>query len=167
MINILRSIITERLNAYKQERDELLKIAKLPLVTVAGQVPAYSPEIRRLIAYVDAYTDILNRLDAKVVDIADVGPTMTEGEKQLAMLNSFLGEISPENWVTEILDRSNPEMVDRLTTVVSCLTFCPTNFPAMLYLWYMNKFHPPTPKFDVPMEPIDTPPSPPSAPDAA
>jgi len=166
LLNIIRSLITERLNAYKKERDELIKISKLPLIVPAGQTPNYSPEIRRLIAYVDAYTDILNRIDTKVVDIADVSPTMTEGEKQLAMLNSFLGEISPENWVTEILDRSNPETVERLTKAVDSLTFCPANFPAMLYLWYMNKFHPATPKFDVPMEPID-PPQPPPAPDAA
>jgi len=47
LLNIIRSLITERLNAYKKERDELIKISKLPLIVHMMDVIGKSEEFKR------------------------------------------------------------------------------------------------------------------------
>lgn len=150
MLDLVRRLICERRDAYVKERDELLKIIKLPLIHKPGEEPNYSPEIRRLIIYADAYTDILNRLNAEPTEMHE---GMTDSEKRLVILNAFLSEVKFD-WSPETIDRADPDFSQEvLDGLKARFSIHPETFPAALWIWYMEKYHPATPKFDNPTPP--------------
>lgn len=151
MLDLVRRLLTERLEVYKKDRDELLGIIKQPLVFPPGETPNYSPEIRRLIAYVDAYTDILNRLN---MEPEEFNESMTDSEKRLCMLNQFLKQV-PFDWPVNPIDFELGSRGISLDVVkeLRAVPFSPENFGALLWIWYMELTHPATPKFDPPAPP--------------